>query len=584
MKLFLLISFSSLHLITASKSPFELDKIDTDDFKTLAENNVLIDKTSLIRTGILVSNNYGKSVIIHRPPGWGKSTFMSMIDYFFRIEMDDKGNATLSNKTTNNTLFSGGTIKPDPNTQKIFRSLNIVKCQTARPVLHLKLKNVTGATYKEIRDEIQARIWDVFEQYSNTEYGDGEFFFTFWNPEDSFIEGLSTLGGKLYKYFNSDIITLIDDYEAPLINAYLDSAINLKRSTRYVNSSKIFTTATTLKNNDYQNTVIFTGVLDVVVPDSVQFRKESKTPSYLNHTDYAFLTQEIDQLVNRSSNQVDAEEMKKWCCGTYDFFDKPSAHQPRASMRYLAQNGKQTYYQSNSSIGRLVDKILSSEDLQYQIQSLIPINASIYHPVHPKNQTNHGIIPLYPLDGLSILYHCGYLRTQESPSGENHLTITTNEARYFFQTKVLQWLVKKFGIDCDQFQSFANLLSSGDLARFKTTLGTYICVTAEYIQQGDKEAKMIFNGLRIALCHVLSSTHDIKFIKQDVQEKDLGFVNEVLTIPKFGPSNTSVIIKQKSTITGTYSKPVSRINEFKAAAQAPHDDFYHKNNYRLHHT
>lgn len=98
-----------------------------EDFETLLkkhveENYPFVDKTPFIRE-FLPSSKLKKGNIITRPPRWGKSINLHMLDIFLSIETDERGNKKPMSK--NKLLFSEGEFQTVKGEKKKYPRLKI---------------------------------------------------------------------------------------------------------------------------------------------------------------------------------------------------------------------------------------------------------------------------------------------------------------------------------------------------------------------------------------------------------------------------------------------------------------------------
>ena len=94
--------------------------IGIDDFKKVREQYYFVDKTDFIRQLI---DNHSAVTLITRPRRFGKTLTMSMLEYFFSIDLKEKST----------DLFSGLIIEKSGNAYMKYRG--------SRPVVSISLKN-----------------------------------------------------------------------------------------------------------------------------------------------------------------------------------------------------------------------------------------------------------------------------------------------------------------------------------------------------------------------------------------------------------------------------------------------------------
>ena len=217
--------------------------IGCQDFQTIRENGYFyIDKTSFLSQWW----ESGDSVtLITRPRRFGKTLNMSMTELFFSIEHAGKGE-----------LFQGLSVWE----REKFRAL-----QGTYPVISLSFANVKENAYEKVRYRIYQILKDLYLQNRFLLEGDllapkeKEYFDRIsetMNEEDATM-ALHYLASFLYRYYGKKVIILLDEYDTPMqeayVNGYWDKLVSFTRS--MFNS--------TFKTNPYLERAIMTGITRV---------------------------------------------------------------------------------------------------------------------------------------------------------------------------------------------------------------------------------------------------------------------------------------------------------------------------------
>ncbi|MCC8015436.1 MAG: ATP-binding protein [Eubacterium sp.] len=177
--------------------------IGVDDFEKIRKNNFYyVDKTGMIKE---LLENWGEVNLFTRPRRFGKSINMSMLKYFFEIGTD----------------------------KSLFDSLEISKevklCEEHMgqyPVIAISLKQVTGASFEEAKNN----IWDVISEEAirfscllkkeDIEEWDKSRLLDLIDRKRGLDSSLKLLSRLLCKHYGKKVIILIDEYDAPLQKAY----------------------------------------------------------------------------------------------------------------------------------------------------------------------------------------------------------------------------------------------------------------------------------------------------------------------------------------------------------------------------
>lgn len=165
-----------------------------------------IDKTGLIRNLLY---NFGKVNLFTRPRRFGKTLNMSMLKYFFEIGSDG-------------TLFDGLEISMEKELCD--------KYMSNFPVISISLKNVSGITFENAKQQLRSIIGKEALRFSflaesacllETERKQYKALIhvndngVFAMPDELLGDSLLLLSSFLYKHYGQRTILLIDEYDVP---------------------------------------------------------------------------------------------------------------------------------------------------------------------------------------------------------------------------------------------------------------------------------------------------------------------------------------------------------------------------------
>lgn len=217
--------------------------IGIQDFSDIREENYFyIDKTSFIKEWW----ESGDSVtLITRPRRFGKTLNMSMLEHFFSVDYKDRGD-----------LFEGLAIWQEEK----YRQL-----QGTYPLISLSFANIKERNYEQTKLKISQLIKNLYSKYeflldSNalTE-ADKDFMKKVvkdLNDVDATM-AIHQLAKSLYQYYGKKVIILLDEYDTPMQEAYVqgfwDDMVSFTRS--------LFNS--TFKTNPYMARAIMTGITRV---------------------------------------------------------------------------------------------------------------------------------------------------------------------------------------------------------------------------------------------------------------------------------------------------------------------------------
>ena len=215
--------------------------IGESDFKGLRiRKNYYIDKTMYIKD---IIDNSSKVILITRPRRFGKTLNMSMLRYYFDCISKD-----------NRELFHG--LKIMEQEEKYTSKLG------AYPVIYLTLKDAGLMTYEMMIMQLKTIMMELF--YEHKELLEGEMSegeraifnkILSANATDvDLLNSLKMLSKIMNQYYNKPVILLLDEYDVPLQNAYVEGF--------YDEAVKFFKTfyGVTFKDNPYLEKTVITGV------------------------------------------------------------------------------------------------------------------------------------------------------------------------------------------------------------------------------------------------------------------------------------------------------------------------------------
>ena len=182
--------------------------IGIQDFSVLIENSYFyIDKTSFIKEWW----ESGDSVtLINRPRRFGKTLNISMTEQFFSVDYAGRSD-----------LFEGLSIWEDEKYRKL---------QGTYPVISLSFANVKERNYTNTRDKICQLITNLYVKYSFLRDSD-----VLTDKDREYFDRISVdmrdvdatlalyqLSDYLHRYYGKKVIILLDEYDTPMQEAYVD--------------------------------------------------------------------------------------------------------------------------------------------------------------------------------------------------------------------------------------------------------------------------------------------------------------------------------------------------------------------------
>ena len=302
--------------------------IGVSDFKKIIEGDFYyFDKTKFIEE---IINDGSEVKLFARPRRFGKTLNMSMLKYFFDIE----------NKEEN---------------KKIFKDLYIEKTEAFKeqgqyPVIFLSLKDLKALTWEQMEKAIKSAISRLFSEYKYL-LNDLDKFDTiiFENiimkniDLEDLKEALKFLTEKLYEKYNKKVIVLIDEYDSPLVSAYINGY--------YEKAKDFFKTfySSVLKDNSYLQMGVLTGIIRVIKAGIFSDLNNLRTYTILSemYTDsYGLTEEEVVKSLKDYGIEQEISNVKDWYDG-YKFGDS-EVYNPWSILNFLDFKELRAYWVDTS--------------------------------------------------------------------------------------------------------------------------------------------------------------------------------------------------------------------------------------------
>ena len=302
--------------------------IGLSDFKHLIEEDFYyFDKTKFIEE---VIKDGSQVKLFARPRRFGKTLNMSMLKYFFDIK----------NREEN---------------KKIFKDLYIEKTEAFKeqgqyPVIFLSLKDLKALTWEQMEKAIKSAISRLFSEYKYL-LNDLDKFDTLAfenillkNTElEDLKEALKFLTRILYEKYNKKVVVLIDEYDSPLVSAYINGY--------YEKAKDFFKTfySTVLKDNSYLQMGVLTGIIRVIKAGIFSDLNNLSTYTILSdvYTDsYGLTEEEVEKSLKYYGIEQEISNVKDWYDG-YKFGDS-EVYNPWSILNFLQYKELRAYWVDTS--------------------------------------------------------------------------------------------------------------------------------------------------------------------------------------------------------------------------------------------
>lgn len=524
--------------------------IGCQDFETIRSNDYLyIDKTQFIKEWW----EQGDSVtLITRPRRFGKTLAMSMVEKFFSINYADYG-----------YLFEGLPLWEEEK----YRAL-----QGSYPVISLSFAKAKENSFLNIRKKICQIITDLYNQYDflpdSGKLNDNEkYFFRKVSAEmEDYVatDSLNALSGYLKKYYGKKVIILLDEYDTPMqeayVNGYWDELAGFTRS--------LFNA--TFKTNPHLERAIMTGITRIskesIFSDLNNLSVVTST-SDMYAESFGFTEDEVHTALKEYGIEQQMPEVKRWYDG-FSFGSRKDIYNPWSILNYL-KTEKFAPYWANTSSNSLVSKLIreGSGKIKEAFEFLLK-DESIRTTID--EQIVYDLLDQDEQAVWSLLLASGYLtvknfETYTTEFGEwkqeYELKLTNFEVKIMFRNMFRKW----FSSTDSDYNDFIKALLHDDMDAMNHYMNKVSLATFSYFDTGKgplgNEPERFYHGFVLGLIVELTDKYII------TSNRESGFGRYDIIMNPRRPENDAIIIEFKvqhsseKNLADTVQKALEQIEE-----------------------
>ena len=486
--------------------------IGIQNFDKIIENQYFyIDKTSFIKEWWESGDDV---TLITRPRRFGKTLNMSMVEEFFSIDYAKRGD-----------LFQG---------LSIWKEEKFRKMQGTYPVISLSFARIKETNYDDTRERILQIIRNLYIKFSFLkdsavlEKADKAYFDRILGDKVSnpdLTAAIYQLSGYLYRYYGKKVIILLDKYDTPMQEAYVDGFWDeLVGFTRSMFNS-------TFKTNPWLERAIMTGITRVSkesIFSDLNNLKVVTTTSEEYAESFGFTEKEVFDALDEYGLSEKKQEVKLWYDG-FIFGEHKDIYNPWSILNYL-DTGKLATYWANTSSNSLANKLLQEGNRRIKEKFEILLRGeSIQSPIDEQiayNQLNgseRSIWSLFLASGyLKVLFYESYLDIPTGTQPQYELALTNFEVRLMFQNMISNW----FSDAQTDYNDFVQALLIGDLKAMNAYMNRVALNTFSYFDTGKRpsgeEPERFYHGFVLVLIvdlqnrYIITSNRESGFGRYDV--------------------------------------------------------------------
>ena len=473
--------------------------IGIQSFDKIRDNNYFyVDKTSFIKEWWESGDDV---TLITRPRRFGKTLNMSMLEHFFSVDYAGRSN-----------LFEGLSIWRE----ETYRSI-----QGTYPVINISFANVKEKDYESTKKRIGQILTNLFVKYSFLKKSD-----VLTDADKAFFDrilsldicetdatfALHQLSNYLYRYYGKKVIILLDEYDTPMQEAYVNGYWNeLVSFTRSMFNS-------TFKTNPWLERALMTGITRVSkesIFSDLNNLKVVTTTSDEYAESFGFTQKEVFEALEECGLSDKKEQVKFWYDG-FIFGTHKDIYNPWSILNLL-DTGKIATYWANTSSNSLVGKLLreGNRRIKEKFEALIqgeviqsPIDEQIVY-----NQLDHDDSAIW-----SLLLASGYLKVlsyeredlmEYGQVPQYELTLTNYEVKRMFYSMVRGWF-QDAQLD---YNDFVKAMLQDDLDAMNEYMNRVALKTFSYFDTGNRpsgaEPERFYHGFVLGMIVDLQSRYVI---------------------------------------------------------------------------
>ena len=491
--------------------------IGVQDFEKIITNDrFYIDKTGFIKEWW---DSADEVTLITRPRRFGKTLNMNMVERFFSNKYAGQGE-----------IFEGLDIWKDEK----YRIL-----QGTYPVLFLSFAGVKSDNYQDTKEQIFQIIENIYIENTSVihteilEDNEKKYYNRIGKNMDTSdaVIALQRMCGYLYRCYGKKVIILMDEYDTPLQEAYVNGYWKeLVAFTRNLFNN-------TFKTNPYLERAIMTGItrvskesmfsdlnnLNVVTMTSDQYA------SYFGFTEEeVFIGMDEFGLANQ-------DEVKHWYDG-FTIGNLKDIYNPWSIINFLDKRKLDTYW-ANTSSNSLVGSLIRTGDLELKMhfEDLLQghsIRSEIDDEMVFDQLDNNDESAVW-----SLLFASGYLKALDIQDDNYELDLTNYEVRRMFESLVSGWFRK----DRTHYNQFIKALLSADVEAMNEYMNRFALNTISYFDVAGTESDRIeperfYHGFVLGLLvdlkgrYEISSNRESGFGRYDVMLKPLNEMDDAIIL------------------------------------------------------
>ena len=497
--------------------------IGHDDFGTVREShNFYIDKTNFIQEW-WESND--KVTLITRPRRFGKTLNMSMLEHFFSVKYAGRGDLFEGLSIWQGGFADGEIYSYEENKYR--------QMQGTWPVISISFAKVKETTFRSTQKRICQIITELYNKFDflvesgKLNENEKEFYWKVSADMEDYVaaDSLNALSHFLMKYYGKKVIILLDEYDTPMQEAYVNGY--WRELADFIRN--LFNS--TFKTNPYLERAVMTGITrtskESILSDLNNLEVVTTTSEKYEDC-FGFTEEEVYEALKEYELTGQEQQIKDWYDG-FSFGKRKDMYNPWSIISFLNERKVGVYWantSSNSLVGKLIregnpgvkitfEHLLQGESIQEELDEQI-----VYDQLDDEEQAI-----------WSLLLASGYLKVKNyrafmSDFGEwkqeYELGLTNFEVKVMFRRMVRKW----FSGSTSGYNDFIKALIVGDLKAMNVYMNKVTIEMFSFFDTGKgalgDEPERFYHGFVLGLMteladrYVLTSNRESGFGRYDV--------------------------------------------------------------------
>ena len=460
--------------------------IGLSDFKEIIEYDYYyFDKTKFIEN---ILEDRSKVKLFTRPRRFGKTLNISMLKYFFDVK----------NKDENKNLFEGLNISKSEYFNK----------QGEFPVISISFKDYNEKNWKSGFREVKGIIERLYTKYKFLTEKMDEIEIEKFNSVRRTLDladwknSLLNLSKYLYEYYGKKVIVLIDEYDQPIINSYINGYYN-----ETIDFFKSFY-GSVLKDNEYLEMSVITGILRVAKENIFSGLNNLEVHTILDSefTEYfGIMEDEVEEALKDFNLEYELEDVQKWYNGY--LFGDTKVYNPWSIINFLKKGRLRPYWVNTSGNGLIQLYLEKLKNEIFDEFSRLLNKENIFETIND-SMTFGNLEANFEKNIWNLFFHSGYLtlaKKNDEDEEEVYLKIPNEEILKMFS----KMFIEVYFRDSNNFSKFTNALKSGDIEKFKFELNKILLENTGIFDVNGNYKEQFYHGLMLGLILKLRNEYEI---------------------------------------------------------------------------